>query len=260
MINFLGLCIAKSSEIESIMTDLRDAELRLDKLERDLGNSLNDASAWKSKALSCAQEMETRFSEIEALEAEKGRLEADIKEKDAHILDMGKSLSEARDEYARSVEEKEALKKAFMDMERRQKQTTALLKQVTERYEELLAERGKEETENPETEIPEPETEIREDETEISDGKTEIPETGMETETEKTEISETGKETTETVDEPKPGVTETTGEDNTVEKELAEAADADITDEVNDTAVEEAPKVVETKQEGRKKKNKKRKK
>lgn len=253
MINFLGLCIAKSSEIESIMTDLRDAELRLDKLERDLGNSLNDASAWKSKALSCAQEMETRFSEIEALEADKSKLEADIKEKDAHILDMGKSLSEARDEYARSVEEKEALKKAFMDMERRQKQTTALLKQVTERYDELLAECRKEETETPGTEIPEGETEIPRTETEI-------PETEMETETEKTETLETGKETTETVDEPKPGVTETTGEDNTVEKELAEAADADITDEVNDTAVEEVPKVTETKQEGRKKKNKKRKK
>lgn len=48
-------------------------------------------------------------------------LKIDIDSKDSHILKIGESLSKAREMYDTSIKEKEDLKKAYIDLERKNK-------------------------------------------------------------------------------------------------------------------------------------------
>lgn len=64
-------------------------------------------------------------------------LDKDIESKDSHIVKMGNELSKSRDLYNESVKEKETLKRAYMDIEKKHKLSSKLLSEARRRYIEL---------------------------------------------------------------------------------------------------------------------------
>lgn len=61
----------------------------------------------------------------------------DIESKDSHIVKMGNELSKSRDLYNDSVKEKETLKRAYMDIEKKHKLSSKLLDEARRRYKEI---------------------------------------------------------------------------------------------------------------------------
>ena len=61
----------------------------------------------------------------------------DIDSKDSHIVKMGNELSKSRELYNESVKEKETLKRAYMDIEKKHKLSSKLLDEARRRYKEL---------------------------------------------------------------------------------------------------------------------------
>lgn len=61
----------------------------------------------------------------------------DIESKDSHIVKMGNELSKSRDLYNESVKEKETLKRAYMDIEKKHKLSSKLLDEARRRYKEI---------------------------------------------------------------------------------------------------------------------------
>ena len=64
-------------------------------------------------------------------------LNKDIESKDSHIVKMGNELSKSRELYNESVKEKETLKRAYMDIEKKHKLSSKLLDEARRRYKEL---------------------------------------------------------------------------------------------------------------------------
>ena len=61
----------------------------------------------------------------------------DIDSKDSHIVKMGNELSKSRELYNESVKEKETLKRAYMDIEKKHKLSSKLLDEARRRYKEI---------------------------------------------------------------------------------------------------------------------------
>lgn len=64
-------------------------------------------------------------------------LNKDIESKDSHIVKIGNELSKSRELYNESVKEKETLKRAYMDIEKKHKLSSKLLSEARRRYIEL---------------------------------------------------------------------------------------------------------------------------
>lgn len=64
-------------------------------------------------------------------------LDMDIDSKDSHIVKMGNELSKSRELYNESVKEKETLKRAYMDIEKKHKLSSKLLEEARRRYKDL---------------------------------------------------------------------------------------------------------------------------
>lgn len=64
-------------------------------------------------------------------------LNKDIESKDSHIVKMGNELSKSRELYNESVKEKETLKRAYMDIEKKHKLSSKLLDEARRRYKEI---------------------------------------------------------------------------------------------------------------------------
>lgn len=69
-------------------------------------------------------------------------LRKSIEEKDAHIIKMGGELSKSRDLYNESVREKESLKRAYMELDQKNKISVKLLEEAKRKY-DLCHDRGK---------------------------------------------------------------------------------------------------------------------
>ena len=61
----------------------------------------------------------------------------DIESKDSHIVKMGNELSKSRELYNESVKDKETLKRAYMDIEKKHKLSSKLLDEARRRYKEI---------------------------------------------------------------------------------------------------------------------------
>lgn len=61
----------------------------------------------------------------------------DIEQKDSIIIKMGNELSKSREIYNESVKDKETLKRAYMDIEKKHKLSSKLLDEARRRYKEL---------------------------------------------------------------------------------------------------------------------------
>lgn len=111
-----GLKIVKSSYINTLKKDLDEAISYSSRLKRNY----EDAS-----------------KKITELEEKIKYLDMDIDSKDSHIVKMGNELSKSRELYNESVKEKETLKRAYMDIEKKHKLSSKLLDEARRRYKEL---------------------------------------------------------------------------------------------------------------------------
>ena len=118
-----GLKIVKSSYINTLKQDLDEAINYSNKLREDYKN-----------ALAKVFELNEKVSYLNTLV---DSLDKDIESKDSHIVKMGNELSKSRDLYNESVKEKEALKRAYMDIEKKHKLSSKLLDEARRRYKEL---------------------------------------------------------------------------------------------------------------------------
>lgn len=118
-----GLKIVKSSYINTIKQDLDEAINYSNKLREDYKN-----------ALAKVFELNEKVSYLNTLI---DSINKDIESKDSHIVKMGNELSKSRDLYNESVKEKETLKRAYMDIEKKHKLSSKLLSEARRRYIEL---------------------------------------------------------------------------------------------------------------------------
>lgn len=123
VINMFGLKIVKSSYIDTLKQDLDDAISYSSRLKRDYEDA--------SKKIT---ELEEKVRYLETLS---DSLDMDIESKDSHIVKMGNELSKSRELYNESVKEKETLKRAYMDIEKKHKLSSKLLSEARRRYIEL---------------------------------------------------------------------------------------------------------------------------
>lgn len=123
VINMFGLKIVKSSYIDTLKQDLDDAISYSSRLKRDYEDA--------SKKIT---ELEEKVRYLETLS---DSLDMDIESKDSHIVKMGNELSKSRELYNDSVKEKETLKRAYMDIEKKHKLSSKLLSEARRRYIEL---------------------------------------------------------------------------------------------------------------------------
>lgn len=121
--NMFGLKIVKSSYINTIKQDLDEAINYSDKLREDYKN-----------ALAKVFELNEKVSYLNTLI---DSINKDIESKDSHIVKMGNELSKSRELYNESVKEKETLKRAYMDIEKKHKLSSKLLDEARRRYKEL---------------------------------------------------------------------------------------------------------------------------
>mgnify|MGYP005912644623 FL=1 len=121
--NMLGLKIVKSSYINTLKQDLDEAINYSNKLREDYKN-----------ALAKVFELNEKVSYLNTLI---DSINKDIESKDSHIVKMGNELSKSRELYNESVKEKETLKRAYMDIEKKHKLSSKLLDEARRRYKEL---------------------------------------------------------------------------------------------------------------------------
>ena len=118
-----GLKIVKSSYINTLKQDLDEAINYSNKLREDYKN-----------ALAKVFELNEKVSYLNTLI---DPINKDIESKDSHIVKMGNELSKSRELYNESVKEKETLKRAYMDIEKKHKLSSKLLSEARRRYIEL---------------------------------------------------------------------------------------------------------------------------
>lgn len=118
-----GLKIVKSSYINTLKKDLDEAISYSSRLKRNYED-----------ARSKITELEEKERYLNTLV---DSLDMDIESKDSHIVKMGNELSKSRDLYNESVKEKETLKRAYMDIEKKHKLSSKLLSEARRRYIEL---------------------------------------------------------------------------------------------------------------------------
>ena len=118
-----GLKIVKSSYIDTLKQDLDEAISYSSRLKRNYED-----------ARSKITELEEKERYLNTLV---DSLDMDIESKDSHIVKMGNELSKSRDLYNESVKEKETLKRAYMDIEKKHKLSSKLLDEARRRYKEL---------------------------------------------------------------------------------------------------------------------------
>lgn len=118
-----GLKIVKSSYINTLKQDLDEAISYSSRLKRDYEDSLKKIT-----------ELEERVKYLDELV---DSIDKDIDSKDSHIVKMGNELSKSRELYNESVKEKETLKRAYMDIEKKHKLSSKLLDEARRRYKEL---------------------------------------------------------------------------------------------------------------------------
>lgn len=122
-IKMFGLKIVKSSYINILKQDLDEAINHSNKLREDYENALAKVFELNEKV----SYLDTLFDSINK----------DIESKDSHIVKMGNELSKSRELYNESVKEKETLKRAYMDIEKKHKLSSKLLDEARRRYKEL---------------------------------------------------------------------------------------------------------------------------
>lgn len=118
-----GLKIVKNSYINTLKHDLDEAISYSSRLKRNYED-----------ARSKITELEEKERYLNTLV---DSLDKDIESKDSHIVKMGNELSKSRDLYNESVKEKETLKRAYMDIEKKHKLSSRLLDEARRRYKEL---------------------------------------------------------------------------------------------------------------------------
>lgn len=118
-----GLKIVKSSHINTLKKDLDEAISYSSRLKRNYEDA--------SKKIT---ELEEKIKYLDTLV---DSLDMDIDSKDSHIVKMGNELSKSRELYNESVKEKETLKRAYMDIEKKHKLSSKLLDEARRRYKEL---------------------------------------------------------------------------------------------------------------------------
>ena len=118
-----GLKIVKSSYIDTLKQDLDEAISYSSRLKRDYKDIRNKIT-----------ELEQNVRYLETLS---DSLNMDIEQKDSIIIKMGNELSKSREIYNESVKEKETLKRAYMDIEKKHKLSSKLLSEARRRYIEL---------------------------------------------------------------------------------------------------------------------------
>lgn len=118
-----GLKIVKSSYINTLKQDLDEAIVYSSRLKRNYEDSRKEITELEEK---------TRY-----LNTLVDSLNMDIDSKDSHIVKMGNELSKSREIYNESVKEKETLKRAYMDIEKKHKLSSKLLDEARRRYKEL---------------------------------------------------------------------------------------------------------------------------
>lgn len=122
-IKMFGLKIVKSSYINTLKQDLDEAISYSSRLKRDYEDSRKKIT-----------ELEEKVGYLETLS---DSLNMDIEQKDSIIIKMGNELSKSREIYNESVKEKEVLKRAYMDIEKKHKLSSKLLDEARRRYKEL---------------------------------------------------------------------------------------------------------------------------
>ena len=115
--------IVKSSYINTLKQDLDEAISYSSRLKRNYED-----------ARSKITELEEKIKYLDTLV---DSLDMDIDSKDSHIVKMGNELSKSRELYNESVKEKETLKRAYMDIEKKHKLSSKLLSEARRRYIEL---------------------------------------------------------------------------------------------------------------------------
>lgn len=123
VIKMFGLKIVKSSYINTLKQDLDEAVSYSSRLKKDYEDSRKKITELEEK--------------IKYLDTLVDSLDMDIDSKDSHIVKMGNELSKSRELYNESVKEKETLKRAYMDIEKKHKLSSKLLDEARRRYKEL---------------------------------------------------------------------------------------------------------------------------
>lgn len=122
-IKMFGLKIVKSSYINTLKQDLDEAIVYSSRLKRNYEDSRKEITELEEK--------------VRYLNTLVDSLNMDIDSKDSHIVKMGNELSKSRELYNESVKEKETLKRAYMDIEKKHKLSSKLLDEARRRYKEL---------------------------------------------------------------------------------------------------------------------------
>lgn len=123
VIKMFGLKIVKSSYIDTLKQDLDEAISYSSRLKRDYEDSRKKIT-----------ELEEKVGYLETLS---DSLNMDIEQKDSIIIKMGNELSKSREIYNESVKDKETLKRAYMDIEKKHKLSSKLLDEARRRYKDL---------------------------------------------------------------------------------------------------------------------------
>lgn len=123
VIKMFGLKIVKSSYINTLKQDLDEAISYSRRLKKDYDDARNKIT-----------ELEEKVGYLETLS---DSLNMDIEQKDSIIIKMGNELSKSREIYNESVKDKETLKRAYMDIEKKHKLSSKLLDEARRRYKDL---------------------------------------------------------------------------------------------------------------------------
>lgn len=123
VIKMFGLKIVKSSYINKLKQDLNDGVRYSNRLVDD-----------SKKLINMTEKLRGKVSELKSVIES---INKDLESKDSHIVKMGNELSRSRELYDESVKEKEALKRAYMDIEKKHKLSSKLLDEARRRYKEL---------------------------------------------------------------------------------------------------------------------------
>lgn len=123
LIRMFGLRIVKNSYINTLKKDLDEAISYSSGLKKDYEDARKNITELEEK--------------IKYLDTLVDSLDMDIDSKDSHIVKMGNELSKSRELYNESVKEKETLKRAYMDIEKKHKLSSKLLDEARRRYKEL---------------------------------------------------------------------------------------------------------------------------
>lgn len=118
-----GLKIVKSSYINTLKQDFDDAISYSSGLKKDYDDARKKITELEEK--------------VRYLNTLVDSLDMDIDSKDSHIVKMGNELSKSRELYNDSVKEKETLKRAYMDIEKKHKLSSKLLDEARRRYKDL---------------------------------------------------------------------------------------------------------------------------